>query len=81
MSSTATTTTTMTTTESEPPVVRVVLKPKQPAKKGVKWAADTVDNEHAGKKSSKKCCIYHKPRGEEVSSCLIDAQEKTTLKH
>ncbi|KAL9940458.1 hypothetical protein V8E36_001163 [Tilletia maclaganii] len=28
----------------------------------VVWADDTVDNEHLGKKSSKICCIYHKPR-------------------
>jgi protein phosphatase 1 regulatory subunit 11 len=54
--------TTMTTTETEPAVTRVVLKAK-PKKKGVKWAPDTVDNENAGKKSSKKCCIYHKPKG------------------
>ncbi len=79
MSSTATTTTTMTVTEEQggesvPPVVRVVLRAK-PKKKGVQWAPDTVDNENAGKKSSKKCCIYHKPRAfgesssESESSC------------
>lgn len=31
-------------------------------KKGVKWADGVLDNEGMGKKSSKKCCIYHKPR-------------------
>ena len=29
---------------------------------GVTWSGDVVDNEHMGKKKSKKCCIYHKPR-------------------
>ncbi|KAK5171410.1 Type 1 phosphatases regulator ypi1 [Saxophila tyrrhenica] len=27
----------------------------------VQWAEDVVDNEGMGKKSSKVCCIYHKP--------------------
>ena len=27
---------------------------------GVKWAEETVDNEHLGRKSSKRCCIFHK---------------------
>lgn len=29
---------------------------------GVTWSDDVVDNENMGKKKSKKCCIYHKPR-------------------
>ncbi|KAK5152301.1 Type 1 phosphatases regulator ypi1 [Recurvomyces mirabilis] len=28
----------------------------------VRWAEDVVDNEGMGKKSSKVCCIYHKPK-------------------
>ncbi|KAI9796877.1 MAG: hypothetical protein M1833_005926 [Piccolia ochrophora] len=28
----------------------------------VTWAEDVVDNEGMGKKKSKVCCIYHKPR-------------------
>ena len=27
----------------------------------VRWAEDVIDNEGLGKKSSKVCCIYHKP--------------------
>lgn len=27
----------------------------------VQWAEDVIDNEGMGKKSSKVCCIYHKP--------------------
>lgn len=32
-------------------------------KKSVKWAQDVEDfDEHAGKKKSKKCCIFHRRR-------------------
>jgi hypothetical protein len=39
----------------------MVLKLRKPKKK-VEWDATTVDNENMGKKKSKCCCIYHKPR-------------------
>ncbi len=26
----------------------------------ITWAEETVDNEHLGRKSSKRCCIFHK---------------------
>eukprot|EP00037_Helgoeca_nana_P023093 m.238678 g.238678 ORF g.238678 m.238678 type:complete len:144 (-) comp26238_c0_seq4:384-815(-) len=58
-----------------PRVVEVILKEKK-ASEGtdaadgaaadkpprIRWAEGTVDNEHLGRKSSKKCCIYHKPK-------------------
>ena len=28
----------------------------------VQWAEGTVDNEHLNRKSSKRCCIFHKPK-------------------
>jgi protein phosphatase 1 regulatory subunit 11 len=31
-------------------------------RKGVRWDSEAVDNEGLGKKSSKKCCIFHKQR-------------------
>uniref|UniRef100_A0A6U3AKW9 Type 1 phosphatases regulator n=1 Tax=Lotharella globosa TaxID=91324 RepID=A0A6U3AKW9_9EUKA len=31
-------------------------------KKGIVWTEDTIDNEFMNKKSSKICCVYHKPR-------------------
>lgn len=31
-------------------------------KKQVHWSEDTVNNENMGKRKSKICCIYHKPR-------------------
>jgi hypothetical protein len=32
------------------------------ANEHVTWDKDVVDNEHMNKKSSKKCCIFHKAR-------------------
>eukprot|EP00803_Ostreobium_quekettii_P010296 evm.model.scf_32EXC.2 EVM.evm.TU.scf_32EXC.2 scf_32EXC:66327-69386(-) len=46
-------------------IVRLRLAPCQrraKKKKVVQWAADVVDNEFLGRKSSKKCCIFHKRR-------------------
>mmetsp|Transcript_17130 Transcript_17130/g.25352 ORF Transcript_17130/g.25352 Transcript_17130/m.25352 type:complete len:109 (+) Transcript_17130:27-353(+) len=31
-------------------------------RKEVQWDAEVVDNENAGRKSSKRCCIFHKKR-------------------
>lgn len=28
----------------------------------ITWDKDVIDNEHMNKKSSKKCCIFHKAR-------------------
>ncbi|KAJ6441974.1 protein phosphatase inhibitor domain-containing protein [Purpureocillium lavendulum] len=36
--------------------------------RSVQWAEDVVDNEGLGRKSSKVCCIYHKPKGVDESS-------------
>merc|ERR1712170_83877 len=33
-------------------------------RRGIRWTEDTVDNEHLGRKSSKKCCIFHKPKAD-----------------
>ena len=37
-------------------------KPKKLDRKQVSWTQETVDNEHLGKKKSKCCCIYVKPK-------------------
>ena len=62
------------------PVLRLRLPPRR--KKGVRWAAGTVDNEHLGRKSSKKCCVYHKPRAfgesdsdDSDSECTCDPED------
>ncbi|KAI7157044.1 hypothetical protein KC349_g5917 [Hortaea werneckii] len=49
---------------SAPPTLRLRAEetPQQPEpSQHVRWAEDVVDNEGMGKKSSKVCCIYHKP--------------------
>ncbi|WEW55628.1 Type 1 phosphatases regulator ypi1 [Emydomyces testavorans] len=60
-----TTTTTATTTEEEPPAEQ----------RRIQWAEDVVDNEGQGKKSSKVCCIYHKPRAVGESSSESDSSD------
>ncbi|EQB53708.1 hypothetical protein CGLO_06541 [Colletotrichum gloeosporioides Cg-14] len=39
-----------------------------PSRPSVRWAEDVVDNEGLGRKSSKVCCIYHRPKGVDESS-------------
>lgn len=34
----------------------------------VRWGADVIDNEGLGRKKSKVCCIYHRPRAYDESS-------------
>mmetsp|Transcript_5330 Transcript_5330/g.8249 ORF Transcript_5330/g.8249 Transcript_5330/m.8249 type:complete len:92 (-) Transcript_5330:445-720(-) len=57
--------TTLATTNASPTPTPTTIQlhlARKPRRKGVRWADDTVDNEHLGKKSSKICCVYHKPR-------------------
>lgn len=42
----------------------------------VTWADGTVDNEHAGKKKSKKCCIFKKRMEFGESSSEEDSDEE-----
>jgi len=58
---TVTTTMTLTTTSNENNTDqrRLFLRLDQ-NKANVSFSADTIDNENMGKKSSKRCCIYHK---------------------
>ncbi|CAI6338218.1 unnamed protein product [Periconia digitata] len=56
---------TITQTPSQPslPSGTLRLRATEPAeRRHIQWAEDVVDNEGMGKKSSKVCCIYHKPR-------------------
>lgn len=67
----------VTSNSSEPPTLKLRLKnseesdastkgekqkPKKVIRKQVSWTQETVDNEHLGKKKSKCCCVYVKPR-------------------
>ncbi|CAL9206164.1 unnamed protein product [Musa hybrid cultivar] len=45
--------------QSQPPET-LVLRLKRPKK--VSWKEGTVDNEFLNRKSSKKCCIFHKQK-------------------
>jgi protein phosphatase 1 regulatory subunit 11 len=75
--SSATTTTTATAASAAggtalPPSFTVHLAPVRPH---LRWAASTVDNENMGKRSSKKCCIFHKRRVFGESSSDEDASD------
>lgn len=61
---------TVTTTEPERPVLHLELAPRR-----VRWTADTHDNEHDGGRTSKSCCIYHRPRRFDESSTESSADE------
>ncbi|XP_055075081.1 E3 ubiquitin-protein ligase PPP1R11 [Misgurnus anguillicaudatus] len=51
---------------------------KRKTDKKVEWSSDTVDNEHLGRRSSKCCCVYEKPRqfGESSSESEGDDDEE-----
>ncbi|CAN0050035.1 unnamed protein product [Phaeothamnion confervicola] len=64
-------------TEEKPPVLTLRLS----ARRHVEWGQDVVDNEGMDKKSSKRCCIFHKQRkfGEsssDESDSDIDDEER-----
>ncbi|KAI9811462.1 MAG: hypothetical protein M1827_005445 [Pycnora praestabilis] len=75
-SGTSTRTLTTTTTEqtalptrlSLPTAGTLRLRGSPASDNRVRWAEDVIDNEGMGKKSSKVCCIYHKPRAVGESS-------------
>jgi hypothetical protein len=69
---------TVTVTETEiaraesPPGLTLQLGRRQ-----VRWSDDTHDNENDGKRSSKSCCIYHKPRRFDESSTESSEDESS----
>ncbi|KAL1491653.1 hypothetical protein ABEB36_012217 [Hypothenemus hampei] len=74
-SSSSTVTLVETVDEQDQAVPRVTVKLKKPRPdRKVQWSTETVDNENLGKKKSKCCCIYNKPRkfGESSSSDSSD---------
>ncbi|KIR55598.1 hypothetical protein I315_01471 [Cryptococcus gattii Ru294] len=66
--STATLTQTQTTPTDTPPQTVLQLRAGPSTERRVVWTEETVDNEGLGKKKSKICCIYHKPRAFDESS-------------
>ena len=62
-----------------PPALTVKLrKAKARLEKKVSWTEETVDNEGMGKKKSKCCCVYQKPREFGESS---DSDSETECEH
>ncbi|GAB5585227.1 Type 1 phosphatases regulator ypi1 [Umbelopsis nana] len=66
---------TQTESESEPEddhigILRLRGDPSARSPRQIQWAENVVDNEHLGRKKSKICCIYHRPRmpGDDSSS-------------
>ncbi|ORY94991.1 phosphatase inhibitor-domain-containing protein [Syncephalastrum racemosum] len=46
--------------------------------RAIRWDDNVVDNEHMGKKKSKICCIYHKPRAVGESSSEEDSDSDSS---
>ncbi|KAL4571349.1 hypothetical protein LXL04_018107 [Taraxacum kok-saghyz] len=61
-SSMTTTTATITLDNPTPAQTTTLTLTLNPRKKKVTWKEGTVDNEFLQKKSSKKCCIFHKQK-------------------
>ncbi|KAI5939112.1 E3 ubiquitin-protein ligase PPP1R11 [Manis javanica] len=80
LSETVTETTVTVTTEPENRSLTIKLRKRKPEKK-VEWTSDTVDNEHMGRRSSKCCCIYEKPRAFGESSTESDEDEEEGCGH
>ncbi|WRT66496.1 uncharacterized protein IL334_003455 [Kwoniella shivajii] len=57
-----------TTPDEQPPAGVLKLRGGPLKKQRVVWSDETVDNEGMGKKKSKICCIYHKPKAFDESS-------------
>jgi protein phosphatase 1 regulatory subunit 11 len=55
--------------------------PRKKSKRKVVWDDDVVDNEGCGRKSSKICCIYHKPKQFDESSDESDTDSDSDCGH
>ena len=82
---TSSTTTTSTETAPVAPTLTLTLSPQQSeeTQPRVRFANETINNEHMNRKKSKVCCIYSKPhdpfKQEESSSedeCDVNAYER-----
>lgn len=71
---------TITTDPTQQPSATLRLRGASPSTSSgrrIQWAEDVIDNEGMGKKSSKVCCIYHKPHepGDSDSSSDSDTSD------
>merc|ERR1712054_242014 len=55
-------------TNQPPAHLKLRLIPRRKQRKAVSWTDGVVDNEGLGRKSSKCCCIYHRPKAFDESS-------------
>ncbi|GAA5865623.1 hypothetical protein JCM1840_001463 [Sporobolomyces johnsonii] len=63
---------------SDPDQVGVLrLRGRGPQGQRVQWTGETVDNEMLGRKKSKICCIYHKPKPFDESSDESDESDSS----
>ena len=51
-------------------------KPKKALRKQVSWTQETIDNENLGRKKSKCCCVYVKPKSFGESDTESEDDEK-----
>jgi protein phosphatase 1 regulatory subunit 11 len=56
----------------------IPLQGQEQERPRVSWDSNVVDNEFLGKKSSKICCIYHKPKSSFDSSSDEDSENDNT---
>lgn len=78
---------TITNSDASPivPTLRLRGHHQQAERRHIQWAEGVVDNEGMGKKSSKVCCIYHKPKepgdseSEDSSSSDSDSDSEPDL--
>ncbi|KAL2170025.1 hypothetical protein VTG60DRAFT_5365 [Thermothelomyces hinnuleus] len=68
LSQTQTTQSTNQQTQTQPQAILRLRGAHAPTRRSVQWRSDVVDNEGLGRKKSKVCCIYHRPRGVDESS-------------
>ncbi|XP_037094753.1 E3 ubiquitin-protein ligase PPP1R11-like [Pollicipes pollicipes] len=65
--------------DTEPTLHLRLVRPHNPRR--VCWQSDTVDNEHMGKKKSKCCCVYRKPKPFGESSSDEEDECKNCVGH
>eukprot|EP00127_Corallochytrium_limacisporum_P004512 Clim_evm12s166 gene=Clim_evmTU12s166 len=56
-------------------ILRLKLEEKKKTRKSVGFASGTVDNEHLGRKKSKCCCIYERPKRWDESDTESDSDD------
>ena len=60
------------------PVVLRLRGQHNSTERRIQWAEDVVDNENLGRKNSKVCCIYHRPKGVDESDSESSGSDSDT---